>query len=152
MMKRTEGKIRKACDIYRMISEGDRVAVAVSGGKDSVALLAGLAALRRYYDKRFSLAAFTVDPCFDGQETDYGAISRLCEQYGVEHHVKRTNMGEVVFDIRKEKNPCSFYAPACGAARCTSCALRMAATRSRLVTTWTTRSKRFFLTFFTRGD
>lgn len=109
-MKRIEGRIRKACDLYNMIAPGDRVAVGVSGGKDSVALLAGLCALRRYYGKPFSLVALTLDPCFGGQPTDYGAITALCAQYGIQHHIKVTNLGEVIFDIRKEKNPCALCA------------------------------------------
>lgn len=110
MMKRTEGKIRKACEIYNMIDAGDHIAVGVSGGKDSVALLAGLAALRRYYSKDFTLTALTLDPCFGRRPTDYSAITQLCRQYDIEHHIKVTNLGEVIFDIRREHNPCALCA------------------------------------------
>lgn len=109
-MKRIEGKIRKACDLYNMIEAGDRIAVGVSGGKDSVALLAGLGALRQYHNKPFSLVALTLDPGFGNQTTDYGEITALCQSYGIEHHIKETNLGEVIFDIRKEKNPCALCA------------------------------------------
>jgi tRNA(Ile)-lysidine synthase TilS/MesJ len=109
-MKRIEGKIRKACHHYDLISAGDRVAVGVSGGKDSVALLAGLVRLRRYYNHPFSLVALSLDPCFGNTPTDFAPITELCRQWGVDHVIKRTNLGEIIFDIRQEKNPCALCA------------------------------------------
>ncbi len=109
-MRRIEGKIRKACDMYDLITDGDRIAVGVSGGKDSLALLAGLAGLSRYADKVFSLVAISLDPCFGGQPTDYDPVTQFCAQYGIEHHIKRTNLGEILFDIRNEAHPCSLCA------------------------------------------
>lgn len=93
-----------------MIAAGDRVAVGVSGGKDSVALLAALATLRSYYPLPFELTALIVDPCFDGAESDYSPVEALCSGLGVPCVVKRTKLAEVVFDSRGEKNPCSLCA------------------------------------------
>jgi Predicted ATPase of the PP-loop superfamily implicated in cell cycle control len=109
-MKRIEGKIRKACDMYNMIEDGDRIAIGVSGGKDSVALVAGLAGLAKYYDRHFDIVAISLDPCFGGAETDFAPVTEMCKSFGIEHHIKRTNLGEIIFDIRKESNPCSLCA------------------------------------------
>ena len=109
-MRQLESRARKALEIYHMIEEGDRVAVGVSGGKDSVALLYTLAALRRYYPKSFTLTAFTLDPCFGGVQTDYGPIEALCRELSVPYYIRRTDLGEIIFETRKEKNPCSLCA------------------------------------------
>lgn len=98
--------LRAAVDDYEMIRDGDRVAVGVSGGKDSVALLTLLAQLRRFYPARFSLTAITLDPSFDGEE-DYTALAALCERLEVPYVVKRTQLWETV---RHEENPCSLCA------------------------------------------
>ncbi len=98
--------LRAAVDDYAMISEGDRVAVGVSGGKDSVALLALLAGLRRFYPRSFSLTAITLDPSFNGEE-DYSAVAALCERLDVPYIVKRTHLWDTV---REEENPCSLCA------------------------------------------
>ncbi len=90
-----------------MISEGDRIAVGVSGGKDSLVLLCALSELSRYYPKRFEVAALTLDM---GYNADYSAVQSLCDRLGVEYKIKYTNIKEVVFDIRKESNPCSLCA------------------------------------------
>ena len=109
-MKRLQSKLRKACELYGLIESGDRVAVGVSGGKDSLALLAALCEYRRYAPTPFEIEAVTLDPCFGGREADYSEITALCARYGVPHIVKRTNLAEVIFDIRKEKNPCALCA------------------------------------------
>ncbi len=109
-MKLVEGKIRKACDMYDMIQAGDRVAVGVSGGKDSLALLEGLCRFRRYAPFDFDVAALTLDPCFNNKPADWSEITALCEALGVKHIIKRTNLYEVIFEIRREKNPCSLCA------------------------------------------
>ena len=101
---------RRAVDEYGMIAENDRIAVGVSGGKDSVLLLCALAKLRDFYPKHFDLVAVTADLQFSGQPTDYTPIEKLCESLGVPYVIKRTDIAEIVFDIRKEKNPCSLCA------------------------------------------
>lgn len=109
-MQRLEGLMRKAMQSWQMIEAGDAVCVAVSGGKDSVALTAALAHLRGYYELPFTLRALTLDPCFSGQETDYAPITLAFEALDVPHTVQRTNIGRVVFDVRKEQNPCALCA------------------------------------------
>ena len=101
---------RAAVQRYDMIHENDRIAVGVSGGKDSLALLTVLARLRRFYPVPFSLVAVTLDPCFQGVETDYTPVTRLCDTLGVPHVVRRTKLWEVVFQQRGEANPCSLCA------------------------------------------
>ena len=101
---------RAAVQRYDMIAPHDRVAVGVSGGKDSVALLAVLARLREFYPVPFTLTAITLDPCFGGVENDYSAIQALCEQLNMPYILKRTRLFEVVFAQRQEQNPCSLCA------------------------------------------
>ncbi len=100
--------VRRAVDDFEMIHDGDRICVGISGGKDSLALLAGLAGLRHFYPKKFELVALTVDMGFDG--VDYSAIEALCRELNVPYHVKKTEIAQIIFDIRKEKNPCSLCA------------------------------------------
>ena len=100
--------VRRAVDDFEMIQDGDRICVGISGGKDSLALLAGLANLRHFYPKKFELVALTVDMGFDG--VDYSEIETLCRELNVPYHVKKTEIAQIIFDIRKEKNPCSLCA------------------------------------------
>lgn len=109
-MQRLEGLLRKAMQMYKLIDPGDTVCVGVSGGKDSVALAVALANLSKYYEHPYTVKAVTLDPGFFGAQTDYSAITRLLESKGVPHIVERTNIGQVVFDIRKEPNPCALCA------------------------------------------
>lgn len=102
--------MRAACQQYEMIKEGDRIAIGVSGGKDSMALLAGMANLRRFYPEKFDIVAITLDPRFGGVDADYSEIEELCKKLDVEYIIKRTQLAEVIFDIRKESNPCSLCA------------------------------------------
>lgn len=97
--------MRKAIDTYNMIEEGDKIAVGISGGKDSLTLLLGMKGLQRFYPKKFDLIAISVDigiPGFDTTE-----ISKLCEEHDIEYIVEKTDIYDVVFNYRKETNPCS---------------------------------------------
>ncbi len=109
-MEKLCSKIRAAIDKYSMIDEGDTVAVGISGGKDSLVLLECLCRIRQYYPKKFTLKAITCDPCFGGKETDLNEIGRLCERWGVEYIICRTSLAKIIFEERKEKNPCSLCA------------------------------------------
>jgi len=102
--------MRAACQQYEMIKEGDKIAIGVSGGKDSMALLAGMANLRRFYPEKFDIVAITLDPRFNKADGDYSGIEKLCKELDVEYVIKRTQLAEVIFDIRKESNPCSLCA------------------------------------------
>ncbi len=106
-MRRIISSVRKAVEDYEMISEGDRIAVGISGGKDSLVLLGALASLSRYYPKKFTVLGLTLDM---GYNLDYTKIREYCESFGVEHKVKYTNIAEIIFDDRAEKNPCSLCA------------------------------------------
>lgn len=109
-MQKILGYMRRACQEFDLIEDGDKIAVGVSGGKDSLVLLCGLAEMRRFYEKKYDICAITLDPRFGGEETDYSPVARLCEKYGIEFKLVKTDIGEIVFDIRKEPNPCSLCA------------------------------------------
>lgn len=109
-MQKLLSLVRAATEKYNMIENGDKIAVCVSGGKDSVALLKCLAEMRRFYPKKFELCAVTLDPCFFGENGDYSQIEDLCQMYGIPYTVKRTDLYNVIFETRKEKNPCSLCA------------------------------------------
>lgn len=107
-LQRVLSLIRKACDDYNMIEDGDKIAVGISGGKDSLTLLTGLAKMRRFYPKKYELKAITVDLGFKNLNTE--RIAKLCEELDVEYTVIKTDIAEVVFDIRQESNPCALCA------------------------------------------
>ena len=92
---------RRAVDSYNMIEEGDRIAVGISGGKDSLALLYALAGLRRFYPNPFELCAITVDLGFEG--FDLTPIKALCEELDVEYHIAKTDIGNIIFEERKSE-------------------------------------------------
>lgn len=100
--------VRRAVDDYNMIEEGDRIAVGVSGGKDSLALVVALKALQRFYPKHFELVAISVNMGFEGM--DFTPVTAMCAELGVEYHIVDTDIGEIIFNERKEKNPCSLCA------------------------------------------
>ena len=99
---------RQAVDHYNMIEEGDRVALGMSGGKDSLTLLYALSHLQKFYPKRFDLCAITVDLGLGNLELD--PIRALCEEFAVPYEVVPTQIGKVLFETRKESNPCSLCA------------------------------------------
>lgn len=101
-------QVRKAVDDYNMIQEGDKIAIGISGGKDSLCLLYALQALQRFYPKKFSLVAVTVDLGFDNLNLE--KIKELCESLNVEYEIVSTEIAKIVFQDRKESNPCSLCA------------------------------------------
>ena len=109
-MQRLTGLVRKAIQDYEMIAPGDRVLVGVSGGKDSVALTVALGRLRAYLGVPFTVQAVTLDPCFGGVQTDYTPLAELFARENIPYEVRRTDIGPVVFDYRKEPNPCALCA------------------------------------------
>jgi tRNA(Ile)-lysidine synthase TilS/MesJ len=108
-MKRILSYLRRAVDDYGMIEDGDKIAVGVSAGKDSLTLLCAMAALRRFYPKKFEIIAITVDMGFEGG-SDFTSIRKLCEELDVPYHVVPTEISKIIFDVRKESNPCSLCA------------------------------------------
>lgn len=97
--------VRRGVDEFKMIEDGDRIAVGVSGGKDSLVLLKSLAHLKTYYPKKFELSAITLELGFEGM--DYSPVAKMCEELGVVYHCIKTDIREIVFDVRKEENPSS---------------------------------------------
>ncbi len=100
--------IRRAVDDYGMIQEGDKIAVGISGGKDSLTLLHGLAGLRRFYPHKFEIHAVTVDLGFKNLNLD--KIKALCEELAVPYTIVKTEIADIIFEQRKESNPCSLCA------------------------------------------
>lgn len=100
--------VRKAVDEYQMIEKGDRIAVGISGGKDSLTLLYALSGLKRFYPKPFELQAITCSLGFPG--FDLEPIKALCERLEVPYTVVDTQIGQIIFEDRKESNPCSLCA------------------------------------------
>lgn len=109
-MQKILGYMRRAIQEYGLIENGDRICVGVSGGKDSLVLLNGLMLLRRFIGIDYELVAVTIDPQFGGVAGDYSSVAKMCEENGVEYHVLPTHIGEIVFDVRQEENPCSLCA------------------------------------------
>ena len=103
-MQKLVGLVRRCVEDYNMISPGDRIGVGVSGGKDSLALLVLLAQLRQYNHNPFTIEAITIDM---GLGMDYTRIQTLCDKLEVPFHLIKTEIGPIIFDHRKEKNPCS---------------------------------------------
>ena len=108
MLQKVIGKMRKAIEDFDMIQDGDKIAVGLSGGKDSITLLHALNNLRRYYDKKFELVAITIHPGNENFKTD--KLKEMCNKMEIEYIEYMSNIFEVVFEIRKEKSPCSLCA------------------------------------------
>ena len=102
--------VRQAVDKYGMIEENDTVAVGLSGGKDSIALLASLDRLKNFYPKKFSVVGISVDMGFDDAEDIYAPVREFCAEHEIPYHIEKTKIKEIVFNVRKEKNPCSLCA------------------------------------------
>lgn len=100
--------MRRAIDDYHMIEDGDRIAVGISGGKDSLTLLYALCGLRRFYPKKFEIHAVTVDLGFKNLNLE--GIKALCEELDVPYTIVKTDIAQIVFEDRKESNPCALCA------------------------------------------
>ena len=100
--------VRRACDDYNMIEDGDKIAVGISGGKDSLTLLTALAHMRRFYPKKYELVAITIDLGFNNLNLD--KITEFCKDLDVEYVIVKTDIAQIVFEERKEKSPCSLCA------------------------------------------
>lgn len=107
-MQKMLSYIRKAVDNYNMIENGDKIAVGLSGGKDSITLLMGLKALQRFYKNNFDLVAISINPGFEFFNSNL--LKETCNKIGVDYIEEKTHIKEIVFDIRQEKNPCSLCA------------------------------------------
>jgi len=100
--------MRKAIEDYNMIEDGDKIAVALSGGKDSISLLKGLKNLQIFYPKKFDLIAISVNPGFESFDTEL--LQKTCDEIGVPFFEEKYDISKIVFEDRKEKNPCSLCA------------------------------------------
>lgn len=109
-MQKLLSLVRAAAEKYNMIEDGDKIAVCVSGGKDSAVMLLCLINLKRFYPKQFELCAVTIDPQFYGERSDFSEIEKICRDNNIEYTVKRTDLYNVIFEVRKESNPCSLCA------------------------------------------
>lgn len=107
-LNKFSGLVRRCVDDYGMIQDGDEIAVGVSGGKDSLVLLMALERLSRYYPRKFRLRAISCALGFE--DMDYTPVARLCEELNVPFTLVETDIREIVFDVRKESNPCSLCA------------------------------------------
>ena len=100
--------MRKAIEEYKMIKENDKIAICLSGGKDSITMLNGFKNLQRFYPKKFEIIAISIDPGFEFFDTNF--LSNICSNLNIPLFIEKSNAKEIVFDIRKEKNPCSLCA------------------------------------------
>jgi len=107
-MKKLLGPIRKAITDFNMIQEGDKIAIGLSGGKDSITLLYAMENLKRFYPIKFEIIAITVNPGFDN--FDITKLQTICDELNVELVVKNSYIKDIVFDLRNEKSPCSLCA------------------------------------------
>ena len=107
-MQKVLSTMRKAIEKYSLIENGDKIAVGVSGGKDSLVMLKVLSDFKKFGLYDFEIVAVTID-IYSGKE-DYSNLKNFCNNIGVELYVEQTDIQHIVFDLRKEKNPCSLCA------------------------------------------
>lgn len=107
-MQKVLSAMRKAIEKYKLIQDGDKIAIGVSGGKDSLVLLKALNDFKKFGLYKFDIVAVTID-IYSG-EVDYSNLKKFCDEIGVELYVEKTDIKHIVFDIRKESNPCSLCA------------------------------------------
>ena len=117
-MKHILSRLRRAVEEYHMIADGDRIAVGVSGGKDSLVALMAMKQLQRFYPKQFYLEAITIDMGFDNM--DFSAVERLCAELNIPYYTEQSDIKQIIFDYRKEENPCSLCANLRRGAMCTA--------------------------------
>lgn len=107
-MQKILSHMRKAIEEYNMINDNDKIAVCLSGGKDSITMLHAFKALQRFYPKKFEIIAVSINPGFDFFDTEF--LQKICDELEIPLFIENNNAKEIVFDIRKEKNPCSLCA------------------------------------------
>ena len=107
-MQKILSHFRKAIEEYNMIEEGDKIAICLSGGKDSITMLQAFKSLQRFYPKKFEIIAISIDPGFEFFDTKF--LNDICKPLEIPLYIEKSNAKEIVFDIRKEKNPCSLCA------------------------------------------
>jgi tRNA 2-thiocytidine biosynthesis protein TtcA len=107
-MQRILSYMRKAIEEYKMVEEGDKIAICLSGGKDSITMLHAFKALQRFYPKNFEIIAISIDPGFQFFDTTF--LQKICNDLDIPLFIEKSHAKEIVFDIRKEKNPCSLCA------------------------------------------
>ena len=107
-MQKILSSLRKAIEYFNMIDEGDRIAIALSGGKDSITMMLALKNLQIFYPKKFEIIAISINPGFEKFDTSF--LENLCKEIDIPLFIENTRAKEIVFDIRKEKNPCSLCA------------------------------------------
>lgn len=107
-MQKILSHMRKAIEDYNMIEYGDKIAICLSGGKDSITLLHSFKALQRFYPKKFDIIAISINPGFEFFDTTL--LQKMCDKLEIPLFIENSHAQEIVFDIRKEKNPCSLCA------------------------------------------
>ena len=107
-MQKILSHMRKAIEEYNMIEENDKIAICLSGGKDSITMLHAFKNLQRFYPKKFEIVAISIDPGFNFFDTSF--LQKICDNLEIPLFIEETHAKEIVFDIRKEKNPCSLCA------------------------------------------
>lgn len=107
-MQKILSHMRKAIEEYHMIEENDKIAICLSGGKDSITMLHAFKSLQRFYPKKFDIIAISIDPGFEFFDTKF--LQEICDNLQIPLFIEKSHSKEIVFDIRKEKNPCSLCA------------------------------------------